>query len=159
MLGHIWSFSPSSGTRAVPCLLHKDGPKTVAKPLTRNDAAPLRLCVGRVCQPLWEGSCLHVGACGPGGAQHSLPQYYSRSCTQVGFIQVVHWSIGSQQSAGVKMPFSMHKIVRDVGLLAVLSRIFVLSLDSWGETHICDENGGTNGHFSSVSGAIMLTVT
>lgn len=151
MLVHIWSFSPSPGTVAVPCLLHEDGPKTTTKSCTRNDAAPLRLCVARVLQPLWENSCLHGTACGPGDAQHSLSQSLSCSCTQVGFVQAVQWSIGPQQSAWVKMPFSMHKIIRDVGLLVVLSRIFVLSLGNWGETHICNENGSTNGHFSSVS--------
>lgn len=122
------------------------------KPCTRNDAVPL-LCVARVLQPPWEGSCLHVAVCGLGDVQNSLPQSQACSWTQAAFVKMVHWLIRPQQSTWIKVPFSMHWIMRDWGCLGSL--VICLSYHFTARVkHAFAENRYTKGHF----GNIMLTV-
>lgn len=86
----------------------------------------------------------------PWDVQHSLPQSQACSCTQAEFVERMHWSIGPQQSTWLKVPFSMHRILRDLGCLGSL--VTCLSYHpTAGVKHVCDENGHAKGHFSSVS--------
>lgn len=146
MLGGGWSFSQAWWLSPASFM------RLSTKPCTRNDAVPL-LSVARVLQPPWEGSCLHVAVCGLGDVQNSLPQSQACSCTQAEFVKMVHWLIGPQQSTWIKVPFSMHRIMRDLSCLGSL--VICLSYHFTARVkHVFDENEHTKGHFSN----IMLTV-
>lgn len=122
---------PALGQWLLPAL-----PNIAAKSCTREDAAPLLLCVPehfslprRALVCLLQPVALKMHSTASSRSSH-VPAF------RLGLSQVMYWSMGPQQSAWVTKSFSMHKIMKDVGLLGVFSCIFVLSLDRWGETHL-----------------------
>lgn len=151
MLGCVWSFSPPWDS-SCPLPPSWGSALNPAPEMMQSHSSVWPECFSLPGRALaWLSQSVALGMC-------STVFHRARHVPALRlFVERMHWLIGPQQSTWINVPFSMKRILRDLGclgsLVTCLSYHFIA-----GVKHICDENGHAKGHFSTVSWAIMLTV-